>query len=135
MEENIKVIYEEALRKYNGIREVVDSHDRKAATLLGFIGVLVGIFLASNFSLIEIVSKNNYYAVFSLILGLFFSLLSFFFSCINFWTKKIYTGAKVRGLITLYNEQPNKNLLKVVIAKFVKAEREVSNISNIKVCK
>ena len=37
MDMGIQLIYEEALRKYNNIREIADGHDSKAATILGFI--------------------------------------------------------------------------------------------------
>lgn len=130
---NIDIIYKEALRKYDNIREIADSHDKKAATFLGFVGVLIGIFLVGNFSFKEIVLNNDYYAFFSLIIGLFFLFLSFSLSCYVLWTRKILTGAKVRDLIGLYKKKSNINLLKIIIAKLVKAEIELSNISKIKV--
>ena len=130
--ENIRIIHHEASRKYNNIREIVESHDKKAATLLGFIGVLVGIFLVGDFSFQKIILENDYYTFFSLIMGLLFLFFSFIFSCYVFWTKKIYTGAKVRDLISVYTTKSNIDLLKVIIAKLVKAEVEVSAVSKIK---
>lgn len=130
--ENIKIIHQEALRKYNNIREILESHDRKAATLLGFIGVLIGIFLVGDFSFQEIIRGNDYYAFLTLIIGFLFFFSSFAFSCRVFWTRKIYTGAKVRDLISVYTTKSNADILKIIIAKLVKAEIEVSVVSKIK---
>jgi len=131
VKENIQLIYEEALRKYNNIREIADSHDKKAATLLGFIGILVGI-LVGDFPFSEVIYADNHYGSLSLLLGLFFLFLSFSSNCCVLWTRKIYTGAKVKDLIDLYETEEVVNFKKIVIAKLVKAEIKLSGLSIIK---
>ena len=110
---NIQVIFEESLRKYNNIREITDSHDKKAATVLGFISVFIGIFLSNDLG--DLISQKDYYALSSLFIGLIFLLLAFLFSCQAFWIRKIYTGAEISDLILIYTNNTNQNLVKMLV--------------------